>query len=139
MSYVDPWETWHLHDEVTNGSEFGKIVRSDFKVRGEYQPMVRITEGPRARQKVWPWEKPRWVVMTEGESERAQALREDARRSADLAADTGDNRRTRDGRVTLAKWSPEFRRKVPRVRENATAEQRAALNRHRGDESNPFE
>lgn len=136
----DDWQRWPLHAEVTNGTEFGRIERASFAdpKTGVHDPMVRILGGPRHWKRVRPWQKPRWVVMSESESERAHATREDARMSADLAADTGDNRTTRDGK-RLPKWSPEFRRKLPRVRENATAEQRAAIDRHRGDDGDsPF-
>lgn len=129
MATSDPWKTWPRGADVTNGTKFGVIVRSDFKSQrtGDYLPMVRVDGGP--IRKVWPWEEPRWRVLTEAEAEMVHARREDARIAADLSSDQVDNRRTRDGRATLPKWGPA--RVIPCAAPNATAEQRAAIERGR--------
>lgn len=134
MASFDLWKEFPLHAEVTNGEQYGRIVPSPFisERTGDYLPMVRVDGLVR---KVWPWSAPRWRVLSEAEAEARHWAREDARRAADLASEPVDNRRTRGGAV-LPKW----RRPVcVTPADNATEEQRAALDQHRGGDWNPFE
>ncbi len=73
MSRCSDFTRYEFGDQVTNGTEQGVIVRSDFKSEktGTHLPRVQITSGSRTGKRVWPWERPRWLPMLDYEPRNA--------------------------------------------------------------------
>lgn len=134
-----PWEEWPLGSEVTNGTQYGVIVRSDFiwEKTGDYIPMVRVTGGP--IKKRFAWEKPnRWRVLTESEAERVQAERDERRMARDADEPASARWKGRSGYTT--RYEPRTGSAVVVDAPPVSAEHRAVIDRGRvvGDDDLPY-